>query len=112
MPVSVWLSAHTGEGVELLFEALAECLGHKMVCATLQLPIVVPADLSKLRAELYSANALENETYDDNGCSQLQIVIPQVELLKILGREGISADDLEWVGDAPILSTTEDWEKT
>lgn len=111
-PVAVWLSAQQGEGIELLLEALAECLGHKMVCATLALPLVVPPALAKLRADLYSASSIEQETYADDGSSQLDIVIPQVELLKILGREGILADDLEWVGEAPILSTTEAWEIT
>lgn len=109
-PVAVWLSAQTGEGIELLFEALAECLGHKMVNATLCLPVVAPANLAKLRAYLYSANAVEDESYADDGGSQLQIAIPQVELLKLLGRDGISPEDLEWLGDAPTLSTTEHWE--
>jgi GTP-binding protein HflX len=112
IPTAVWLSAQTGEGIELLFEALAECLGYKMICATLDLPVIVPANLAKLRADLYSANAVENEAYADDGSCQLTMNVPQVELLKILGREGISTTDLEWIGDAPILDTTEDWEIT
>ena len=111
-PIAVWLSAQMGEGIELLFEALAECLGHKMICATLVLPLIVPTALSKLRADLYTAGGVEKEDYAEDGSSQLQIAIPQIELLKILGREGISANDLEWLGAAPILSTTEDWEIT
>ncbi len=111
-PIAVWLSAQSGEGIELLFEALAECLGHKMVSGTLRFPVVVPANMAKLRARLYETGAVEQEDYDDHGCSQVRITLPQIELLKILGSEGISSHDLEWLGTAPTLDQTEDWEKS
>jgi hypothetical protein len=81
-----------------------------MISAVLCLPACVPADLSKCRARLYAVEAIEQETYNEAGGSQLHITIPQVELLKILGSEGIAAETLEWSGIAPILSTTEKWE--
>lgn len=109
-PTAVWLSASTGEGVDLLFEALAECLGHRMVVGTLCFPVVLSAELSRLRARLYTAEAIEDEHYDDDGNSLVRIHIPQVELLKILGSEGISEKALEWEGVIPILSTSEAWE--
>ncbi|MFT5116940.1 MAG: GTP-binding protein HflX [Kiritimatiellia bacterium] len=109
-PIAVWLSAQEDDGIELLFEALAECLSSRMISAVLCLPPCVPADLSKCRARLYAVEAIEQETYAEDGGSQLQMTIPQVELLKILGSEGIAAETLEWSGVAPILSTTEKWE--
>jgi GTPase len=109
-PVAVWLSAQSGQGVDLLLLALAECLGSRMILATLCLPAVVPPELAKCRARLYAAGAVQQEVYRDDGICDVDIVIPQIELLKILGSEGIAVGTLEWSGTAPILSTTEEWE--
>ena len=108
--IAVWLSAQTGEGIDLMFEALAERLGHRMIQAALCFPVVISAGLSRLRARLYGVDAIEDESYDEDGNSKVRINIPQVELLKILGSEGIAEEDLEWSGVIPILSTTEAWE--
>ncbi len=110
-PIAVWLSAQSGDGIELLFEALAECLGHKMVSGTLCLPVVVPAELAKLRARLFEYEAVEDESYQEDGRCHLNINIPNVELRKILGAEGIDIDTLEWLDDAPILVSSEKWEQ-
>jgi hypothetical protein len=81
-----------------------------MIQATLCFPVVVSTALSRLRARLYGVDAIEDESYDEDGNSKVRINIPQVELLKILGSEGIAEKDLEWSGVIPILSTTEAWE--
>ncbi len=107
-PIAVWLSAQAGEGIELLFDALAECLGHKMVNGTLLLP--TSANLSKFRSKLYESGAIKQESYGEDGGIQLQIAIPEVEWLKILSNEAIDADTLEWLGVAPTLKNIEDWE--
>ncbi|WP_439134806.1 ribosome rescue GTPase HflX, partial [Pseudomaricurvus sp.] len=52
-PVAVWLSAHSGEGIDLLFDAVAELLGQERVLETLCLE---PSQ-SRLRAKLYECNA-------------------------------------------------------
>lgn len=106
-PIAVWLSAQTGEGVTLLLEALAECLEEKLVSGTLQL---APSQ-GKFRACLYEEGVVEQEVYTDSGDSQLQIAIPQVQLLQMLSAQGINSNDLEWLGDAPILESTEPWQK-
>ncbi len=110
-PVAVWLSAQTGRGIELLFEALAERIGQKIINGGLLLPAAVTPVLAKLRSALYDIGAVEQETYNDVGQCCLDIVIGQVDLLKILGAESISADTLEWQGAAPILNTHETWEE-
>lgn len=109
-PIAVWLSAQSGQGVELLFDALAECLGNKMVCGVLCFPVYVPPLMARLRARLYECESVEEESYLDDGSSHLAIHIPQVELLKILGGEGIDVQGLEWLDTAPILSSSEPWE--
>lgn len=112
VPVAVWLSAQAGEGIDLLFTALAERLGDKMIEGILIFPAVVPPALSRLRAKLYSMGAITQEQYDDHGNSQLQIALPRVELLKTLGSEGIAEKDLEWSGSVPILIASEAWESS
>ena len=109
-PIAVWLSAQTGDGIELLLTALAECVGQKMVTGTLVLPVCVPAELARLRARLYDHEAIDTESYRDDGSMELAIHIPKVELLKILGAESIPVSALEWQGVAPTLTAKESWE--
>lgn len=112
VPVAVWLSAQAGEGIDLLFSALAERLGDKMISGTLLFPAVVEPALSKLRAKLYAAESIGEEQYDEEGNSELSITVPRVEFLKMLGSEGIAEKDLEWSGTAPILTASEAWESS
>lgn len=57
-PVAVWLSTKTGEGVALLKQAIAEKLGHKIIRATIKLPM----DKGWVRAELYTLKAVQSES--------------------------------------------------
>ncbi|MGB1984036.1 MAG: ribosome rescue GTPase HflX [Porticoccaceae bacterium] len=59
-PVAVWLSALTGEGTDLLLEAVAEYLLRKMVHTKLK----IKPDQGAFRAALYSYKAVLNETYN------------------------------------------------
>ena len=63
IPTRVWLSAQTGEGTELLSQALSECLATSMVNYTLKIP---PAQ-SRLRGVLYELDCIANEEYDSHG---------------------------------------------
>jgi GTP-binding protein HflX len=92
MPVAVWLSAHSGEGVELLFDAVAELLGQEWVQKTLYLQ----PDQARLRAKLYASNAVNGEQYADNGTIELDINIQKTDLLRILSQEQLEFDALSW----------------
>jgi GTP-binding protein HflX len=63
IPTRVWLSARTGQGTELLGQALTECLAKSMVNYTLRIP---PAK-SQLRGVLYELNCIASEAYDSQG---------------------------------------------
>jgi GTPase len=93
VPTAVWLSAKTGEGIELLFEVVAELLGEDRVIQTLSLP----PSLSRLRAKLYQYNAVTDEQYNDNGDIQLAVNVQKSDLLRILSQEQLSFDSLNWV---------------
>jgi len=99
-PVAVWLSAQSGAGVELMFEAVAELLGTELVQDTL---LLQPGQ-ARLRAKLYEASAVLDESYADDGVSELNLSLPRAELMKILSAEGLKEAALAWI-------EKEDWEK-
>ena len=74
-PTRVWLSAQTGQGVALLFEALSEILA--VYVRNLQLEI--PPEQGKLRAALYQLGCVETESYAENGDSLLDIRLSNVD---------------------------------
>ncbi|MBP1475353.1 GTPase HflX [Frateuria sp. MAH-13] len=71
-PTQVWLSAHTGEGLDLLREALGELLGGERVQTELQLPL----SAGRLHARLRAAGAIAEESVDEHGW-RLQIDAPR-----------------------------------
>lgn len=105
-PVAVWLSAQAGNGIDLMFEAVAEILGEDRINNTL---LIQPHE-SRLRARLYEANAIVSEAYQDNGDCHIELAIPRPELLKILSDEQIPLEQLNWVDAMDNLAGKEDWE--
>jgi GTP-binding protein HflX len=89
-PERVWVSANTGEGVELLFDAIAELLCEEIV----HWRIVLRPDQSKLRADLYAAKWVLSEAYDEQGNTCLEIRLQRSDYDKILRRASISADEI------------------
>ena len=68
-PQRVWLSAVTGEGTDLLLQAIAELMGQDMVSEELHLE----PDQGSLRAALYNLGAVEAEDYGDDGVAHLSV---------------------------------------
>lgn len=91
-PVAVWLSAQTGEGVELLMEAISDALGREMVAGRLRLK----PEQGRLRARLYQQQAVADEVNRDDGTTELQLRLPKSDLLRILSAEGLAYDQLDW----------------
>ncbi|MCX7514132.1 ribosome rescue GTPase HflX [Frateuria sp. STR12] len=71
-PTQVWLSARTGEGLDLLRQALGELLGGERVQSELQLPL----SAGRLHARLRAAGAIAGESVDEHGW-RLQIDAPR-----------------------------------
>ena len=90
-PVAVWLSALTGEGTDLLLEAVAEYLPRKMIHTKLQLK----PEQGAFRAALYNYKAVLNETYNEHGDVKLEIQLPESEFLRIVKQSGLKAEDLD-----------------
>ena len=87
-PQRVWLSAASGAGVELLFQAIAELLGEEVVHQELHL---TPNE-GAFRAQLYAQGAVLSEQVDEQGGLVLEVRLQKRDLLQILTRAGIHAD--------------------
>lgn len=89
-PLIVWLSAQTGKGLDLLNQALSECLSVRVFRGRVR----VAHDMGRLRAKLHNANAVVEEQYLDDGSCNLDIRLSQSDLDKILASEAVSISDL------------------
>lgn len=72
VPVRVWISAQQGIGIDLLFNALTECLAQSMVQYTLRIP---PAE-SRLRGALFGLNCISSESYAEDGDWVVDVRMP------------------------------------
>ena len=93
-PSRVWLSAHTGEGVDELLEFLGKIFAKHVFEGTLTLP----PSKSRLRAKLYADNAVINESTSEKGEYLLEVKIHQRRLDSLLNDENIT---LEQITDTP-----------
>jgi len=83
-PQRVWLSAQSGQGLELLRQAIAELLGSDLFVGTLCLP----QELARLRAQFFALGAVQSEAHDAEGVSLLALRVPRIELNRLVSREG------------------------
>jgi GTPase len=79
-PDQVWLSAASGEGLDLLREALGERLGGERIRAPLQLPL----SAGRMHARLAALGAIASEDVDADGWT-LQIDAPRNVLAPLAG---------------------------
>ncbi|WP_237132062.1 ribosome rescue GTPase HflX [Pseudohongiella sp. O18] len=79
-PQRVWMSARTGEGADLLLQAISEMLGHDIVNQHLTLA----PDQGRLRAKLYARGAVTAERVDEQGQVVLGIKMPRADFERLL----------------------------
>jgi len=87
VPRRVWLSALTGEGVELLVQAISERLGGEIFAQQ----IVLEPQYGNLRAQLYAHGAVEKETISEQGQMVLDVRLQKRDFLQTLSRVGMDA---------------------
>lgn len=89
-PIAVWLSAKSGSGVDLLFEAIAELVSEQVFHGTLRLA----PQQGGMRAHLFESGVIHHEEYGDDGGCIISVSLPLVELNRILAAESLSYDDV------------------
>ena len=80
----LWCSASTGEGFDLLEQALDEFFLHDQLQGWLQLP----ASAGRLRAAIYQTGRILQDVADESGGCWLEVRISQRELEALYRREG------------------------
>lgn len=78
-PERVWISALTGDGMNLLHQALVECLLDQVVYHK----VVLEPSEGKLRAKLYDMQVVESEKIDEQGRYVLDLKIQRSDYEKL-----------------------------
>ncbi|MDA8621350.1 GTPase HflX [Psychrosphaera sp.] len=87
-PVSVWLTAQKGEGLELVEQAMSELLG----LAMWDVELVLPPQEGKLRADLYELNGVLEEKIDENGHFVLSVRISKIDQQRLNKQMGYAIE--------------------
>lgn len=90
-PHRVWLSARSGEGLELLFESMRVYLSDRIERHRLNLP----ATAGKLRAKLFDIGVVENEQLTEQGGWLLEVYIETPRLNRLCSESGLPAVELQ-----------------
>ncbi|MGE4594667.1 MAG: ribosome rescue GTPase HflX [Gammaproteobacteria bacterium] len=84
--VRVWLSAHTGEGIDLLYRALAQRLSGMMTHASIQLEV----QSAYIRSEIHNVGFIHEEKMNEFGQWLLEINVTRHYLKRLLDKQGVS----------------------
>lgn len=88
IPVCVWVSAVSGEGLELLFDAVVERLAEDVVH---HFVVLGPAD-GKLRALLHEAGSVLSEEHRESGDTVVEVRLQNRDWLQLLSRAGVQEE--------------------
>jgi len=88
--VRIWLSAQTGEGLDLLRRELTRVFQSEMLVGKITL---LPAQ-ARLRALLFELGAVRHESVNNHGHYLLEVCIARRDLQKLAHRENVSLDRL------------------
>ncbi|MFK7858033.1 MAG: ribosome rescue GTPase HflX [Granulosicoccus sp.] len=95
---AVWLSAKSGDGVDLLRQLIGERLSVERTSGWM---VLLPSQ-GKLRAQLYSASALVEEVMQEDGVVHARIDMDAVEFARLVREHSIEMNDI--VPDRESLS--------
>lgn len=88
---AVWLSAATGEGIDILLEAIESRLRPKSVHGF----VALNPSQGRERAKLFELGAVINESTTDDGGWLLEVDLAERDLRRFLKRENLAPDILE-----------------
>ena len=82
-PIRVWLSAQTGAGLPLLFQALTERLAGEIA----QVDLRLPPEAGRLRSRFYQLHAIEKEWNEEDGSVGMHVRMPIVDWRRLCKQE-------------------------
>ncbi|WP_174493667.1 ribosome rescue GTPase HflX [Acinetobacter sp. Marseille-Q1623] len=89
-PDRVYVSAHTGQGLDLLRKAVQECLMGQLQ----NFQLVLKPEYGKLRNQLYALNVIQSENYDENGQLLLEVNIAPYKLEQLIKQAHLPIDQI------------------
>jgi GTP-binding protein HflX len=100
----VWLSAHSGAGLDLLLQALHQRLGVDLCRCTLH----IPPRAGRARARLFDAGAVVGQRLLDDGVLELDVSLRRPDLERICREDGIElpAECAPCAGEGRFLQST------
>jgi len=86
----VWVSAHTGAGLDLLHDALIEACYPDLV----ERELALPPTAGRLRSRLFEIGAVRGERHSPEGEPLLRVVLSAEDLERVCRQEGMDAQRL------------------
>lgn len=90
LPDRVYVSAHAGQGLDLLQQAVQECLMGQIQSFN----VVLKPAYGKLRTQLYALNVIQSEQYDDQGNLILHVMIAPQKLEQMIKQAHLPIDEI------------------
>ncbi|MEB6667091.1 GTPase HflX [Acinetobacter vivianii] len=90
LPDRVYVSAHSGQGLELLAQAVQQCLLGQLQ----DFDLVLKPSYGKLRTQLYTLNVIQSEHYDDHGNLHLSVCIAPHKLEQLIKQAHLPLDEI------------------
>ncbi|MBL4536170.1 GTPase HflX [Actinobacillus pleuropneumoniae] len=79
-PVAVYLSAQANQGIDLLYEAIRECLRNELVCEK----VLLPATSGQIYTQFHLQRCIKNESFNQFGDRLVEVEVDLVQWNKWL----------------------------
>ncbi|NNG81883.1 ribosome rescue GTPase HflX [Acinetobacter sp. ANC 5378] len=89
-PDRVYVSAHANQGLDLLRQAVQECLMGQLQ----SFELVLKPEYGKLRTQLYALNVIQTENHDEEGNLHLHVIIAPQKLEQLIKQAHLPIDEI------------------
>lgn len=89
-PDRVYVSAHTQQGLDLLRQAVHECLMGNIQ----SFEVCLKPAYGKLRNQFYELNVIQSENYDDQGNLHLHVIMAPSKLEQLIKQAHLPIEEL------------------
>ena len=107
LPDRVYVSAHSEQGLDLLSQAVQQCLMGQLQ----HFDLVLKPAYGKLRTQLYTLNVIQSEQYDEHGDLHLSVCIAPQKLQQLIKQAHLPLDEILGAKAALFQRPLEEFEK-